>query len=694
MNPEAIARHLNAAHAANASGRFKEALDHCRPLLKKHPDLIEAWYNQAVAQRGLQQIQQARESLRQASLLGQQSADALNAFGSEWIELSEAREAEHCLNRALALSPNHVPALSNKARLLTTNGQYTEAESHLRRALALAPQIPQLAINLGAVLNKQTRYAAAESALRSALQRAPHAAEAWNNLANALCGQRRFVEAEAACRQALQLAPKLWDAHANLGDILKEVRRYREAADAYAVVAKQAPGIDFILGKLLYARMQCCDWRDYEALRQAIEQGVEKSRRTADPFGYQAIATSPAQLKRCAEQYIQACFPAKTNQRPDKPATEKIRIGYLSGEFHTQATAILMAGLYEQHDKQRFTLIAIDNGRSDNSPLRQRLEAAFDEWLEIAHMDDTQAAQAIRERQIDILVNLNGYFGKGRQGVFSHRPSPIQVNYLGFPGTLGADYIDYLIADPIVIPPAEQDAYVEKIAWLPRCYQANDHQRPRPEATATRTELGLANEAFVFCCFNNSYKITPTQFAQWMRILDRVPGSLLWLLEDNADASHNLRQAAQALGIAPQRIVFAPRTDNLAHLARHHAADLFLDTLPYNAHTTAADALWMGLPLLTCCGTTFPGRVATSLLQTLGVNELITQSPADYEELAVALATDQARLTTLRQKINDQRSTSPLFDTPGFARDIEAAYTAMYSRHQHGLPPAAITPGS
>ncbi len=349
-----------------------------------------------------------------------------------------------------------------------------------------------------------------------------------------------------------------------------------------------------------------------------------------------------------------------------------------------------MAELFELHAHDRFEIIAFDNGWDDGSDIRRRIREAFDEIVDIARMGDREAAVAVRSREIDILVSLNGYFGDARQGVFAHRPSPVQVNYLGFPGTLGADCIDYLIADATVIPDASREHYCEKIAYLPDCYQANDRKRAIADRTFSREELGLPESGFVFCCFNNAYKITPSVFDGWMRILGRVPGSVLWLLEDDPAAARNLLKGAGTRGIAPERLVFAARLSTPEHLARHRAADLFVDSLPYNAHTTASDALWAGLPLLTRIGTTFPGRVAASLLRAIDLAELVTTTQEEYEALAVELATHPQRLAQIRSKLEHNRSTAPLFDTPRFTRNIEDLYVQMVERHRAGLPPECI----
>ncbi|MEP6505226.1 MAG: hypothetical protein ABJD97_17960, partial [Betaproteobacteria bacterium] len=436
----------------------------------------------------------------------------------------------------------------------------------------------------------------------------------------------------------------------------------------------------YALGKRLYAQTMACDWRGLQPLLAAIEAGVAAGRAVIEPFAFSAVATDPMALRRCAELFAADQFPPQPARVAPGQAlgNAKIRIGYLGGEFRNQATSILATELFELHDKGRFEIVAFDNGWDDGSTLRKRIDAAVDEVVDISGLPDDAAAQAIVDRRIDILVNLNGWFGRGRTGVFTRRPAPVQVNYLGYPGTLGAPCMDAIVADADTIPADEEGAYVERVLRLPHSYQPNDRQRVVGAYAPTRAQLGLPVDGVVFACFNNTYKITPATFASWMRILAAVDGSALWLLEDNDAATRNLRAAAQALGIAAARLHFAPRIRLDEHLARHSRADLFLDTLPYNAHTTASDALWAGLPVLSCRGSTFPGRVGASLLHALGLgDELLVDDGAAYEARAIALARDPARLARVRERLARARTTAPLFDTPAYCRALEAAFARL-----------------
>ncbi len=688
IDPANAAAHNNLGGVLFQRKRHQQAVDSYDRAIGLKPDYAGAYNNRGAVLNELGRHQEAADSCAAALRMAPDNAEAHNNFGNALQGLERYAEALESYQRALTIRPDYADAHNNRGNALRTLGRHDEALESFAQALHFRPDHDEAYNSRGVVLSHARRYDEALDSFRLAVKINPRNAEAFNNRGNLLHDLRRYEEALEAYDQALAINPAYASAHSNRGNVLLELKRSEEALQALARVVELDPQYRFGKGKLLHAKMLCCDWSGYEDLCRSVAEDLHAGRKSAEPFGYQGISTSVADLYLCAKLYAEDRFPPaeKTLWNPGRAPNPKIRIGYLSGEFRTQATSILMAELFEVHDKSRFEIFAFDNGWDDGSALRARLNAAFDGIIDITGLGDVEAARRISDMNIDILVNLNGYFGRGRQGVFSYRPSPVQVNYLGFPGTIGADYIDYLIADAMVIPESDRAHYAEKIAWLPGCYQVNDSKRPIAGKTFTRQELGLPEDAFVYCCFNNNYKITPDTFDQWMRILQRVPRGVLWLFEDNPAASRNLRQEAQRRGVDPGRLIFAGRMPPDEHLARHSAADLFLDTLPYNAHTTASDALWVGLPLLTCVGTTFPGRVAASLLNTMGLQQLVTASPEDYVEQAVALAADPVRMSGLRDVLEARRRTSPLFDTPRFARHIESAYRQMLERQRAGLP--------
>jgi len=695
--PAAPAVRNNLGIALKKLGRLAEAIGHFERAIALKPDYVDAHNNLGSALLNAGRHQQALASLDRAIALRGDHAPAHNNRGCVLLAMAQPAEALACFVRALHANPDHAEAANNGADALRQLGRLDEALEASEQALAIRPDFPAAHGNRGVVLAQLRRWGDAIAAFDAALAGAPSDAGVHNNRGNALLAVNRVVEALASFRRAIELDPDLDDARAALGEACLRTKRHKDAADAFATLVAANPGYPYALGNLLHARMLCCDWAEVEGLQAQVSAGLAQRAEVVEPFVFQGIATSEAELKRSAEIFAATQFPSQPAiSRQGRPARQdrRIVIGYLCGEFRQQATSILMCGVYEQHDRSRYRLIAFDNGGGDGSSYRRRIEAAFEEIVDIRSRSDLEAAELVRDLGVDVLVNLNGYFGDGRQGVFAHRPAPIQVNYLGFPGTLGAGYIDYLIADATVIPMQDREHYAEKIVYLPGSYQANDARRTVSTRPVARADAGLPDDAFVFCCFNNSYKITLQTFDCWMRVLAQVDDSVLWLLQADAAAATNLRREAQSRGIDGGRLVFAPHVPPDEHLARHALADLFLDTLPYNAHTTASDALWAGLPVLTRIGTTFAGRVGASLLRAIGLPELITTSEAEYEALAVALAGDRHRLAAVRAKLRRDAASSTLFDTPRFTRQLEAAYALMVERQREGLPPEhfAIAP--
>jgi predicted O-linked N-acetylglucosamine transferase (SPINDLY family) len=438
--------------------------------------------------------------------------------------------------------------------------------------------------------------------------------------------------------------------------------------------------------------MKLCDWSALDTQTSELLAKIEGGLQATPPFAVLAITSAPALQRKAAEIVVNERHPASPvlPPIPKRARQKKVRIGYYSADYHNHPTAYLMAGLFERHDRGKFELVAFSFGPDREDEMRRRVSAAFDQFIDVRDKADKDVALLSRNMAVDIAVDLKGFTQGHRAGIFSYGAAPIQVNYLGYPGTMGAKYIDYLIADRTLIPEDFRQHCSERIVYLPDSYQVNDRQRAIADRVFLRDELGLPQQGFVFCCFNNNFKITPATFDGWMRILKQVDGSVLWLLEDNPTASRHLRKEAEARGVSAGRLVFAGRMPLADHLARHRAADLFVDTLPCNAHTTASDALWAGLPVLTCMGEAFASRVAASLLNAIDLPELVTTSQEQYEALAVELATNPERIGQIKQKLERNRLTTPLFDTQLFTTRIEDAYTQMYERYQSDLPPHHI----
>jgi predicted O-linked N-acetylglucosamine transferase (SPINDLY family) len=619
-------------------------------------------------------------------------AAMLHKRGKALLERGRLEESLASCESALRIKPDFSQAFYGRGNALMGLARIEEARACYQRAVELEPDYADAHYNLGLALQRLRRAQEALASYDRALALKPGDAEALNNRGNVLVDLRRPDLALSSYERALSIRPDYASACYNVGLALQELGRPEEAARRFERVLELAPDYPFAKGKLLHAKMLSCEWADLSRLADSVEADIEAGKKSAEPFGHQAVSRSARNLRRCAEIFAAENYPPAPvglwgGERYDNP---RIRIGYVSGEFRQQATAILMTGLLEHHDRSRFEIYAFDNGWDDGSEIRARINRAVDAIVDVSRLEDAEAAATLCERKIDILVNLNGYFGRERLGLFRYRPCPVQVNYLGFPGTLGVNYMDYILADAHVLPPDHEACYSERVVRLPDTYQVNDSRRPIAQRTPTRAECSLPEAAFVFCCFNNNYKITPEQFDVWMRLLKAVDGSVLWLIEDNPAAAANLRREAERRGVPARRVVFAARMNPDEHLARHRLADLFLDTLPYNAHTTAADALWAGLPLLTCTGSTFPGRVAGSLLKAAGLPELITESLAGYEARALELARTPAMLAEMRERLARNRASCALFDTDRYRRHLEAAYTTMWERYQRGDPPAAF----
>jgi predicted O-linked N-acetylglucosamine transferase (SPINDLY family) len=689
---EAVAdAHSNLGNALRLLGRFEESVaSHDRAVLLQ-PNDAEAYYNRGNALHQAGRLDEAITSYDRALSLRPRYAVAYANRGILFQQLKRHEEALASFDEAIAIEPNFTMAHGNRGAALQALERYEEALVSFDRVIALEPGSAKAYYNRGAALKELVRFEEAIASYGKAISLKPDYVEAYSNRGYLFYQLERLNEALADFGKAIELKPDFAVAYANSGGALRRLRRHGEAAARYQKALTLDPHYSFAKGMCLHEKMMCCDWSGIDVMIEEIGNEIALGKASAEPFGWQGLSSSPGSLKLCAEVYSKEKYPAITQgfSRITRAERTKIRLGYLSGEFRNQATSHLITSVLQCHDKSLFEIFLIDNGWDDQSETRKRIGRTADKIVNIRRLDDRAAVSLIQGDEIDILINLNGYFGEERTGVFAHRCAPIQVNYLGFPGTMGASYMDYIIADRYVIPENHRIFYTEKVVYLPHCYQANDNKKEISDHAHTRAEARLPEEAVVFCCFNNVYKITPERFDIWMRILRQVEGSVLWLL-DIETAIGNLRKEASLRGIDPDRLVFAPYVSLPEHLARHRLADLFLDTLPCNAHTTASDALWAGLPVLTQAGGTFAGRVAASLLTAIGLPELITGTSEAYEALAIELATNPRKLAVIKDKLAANRLTAPLFNSELFAKHIEAAYTAMYHRHRASQPPGHI----
>jgi len=620
---------------------------------------------------------------------------AYSNLGMAYRKMGRLDKALDSLNAAIECGPKYALGYYNRGLVQFELGQNIEAIANYDSAITLNPNFADAYINKGVAQAELRQYEAALVSYDHAISLVPMHGEAHLNRGLALAKLMRYANAMDDYELAIQYEPGLADAYRACAEALKKLKRLDEALVYYDRAIELQPDSPYILGDWLATKLRLCSWDGLYAIADRITKGVEDSAKTSIPFNMLTVPASPEIQKKCAQIFIKDRYPAR---KPillgsSEYGHERIRVGYFSSDFRDHPVSHLISQLIEYHDRSKFEIYAFSFGPSSTDRYRQRLESAFDHFYDVKDSSEGEIASLARDMEINIAVDLNGHTQDARTGIFSLRSAPIQVNYLGYPGTMGADYYDYIIADATVIPMDHVEAYTEKVAYLPNSYLVADATRKISSNIYSREYYGLPDDAFVFCCFNNHYKITVDIFDIWMRLLERVEGSVLWLSVGmgNPVAIQNLSRQAELRGVSPDRLVFARRMDDVSdHLARHGLADLFLDTFYYNAHTTASDALWAGLPVLTCQGSTFAGRVAASLLRTLDVPELITNSHSEYEQRALELALNPVLLAAIKYKLAENRMVSPLFDTALFTKHIENAYMQMWARHQAGLGPFQI----
>jgi predicted O-linked N-acetylglucosamine transferase (SPINDLY family) len=617
-------------------------------------------------------------------------AEALHYLGVCCYRRGDCEAAVRHIRAALEVDDSPAYAHSNLGLALKRQQRLDEAIASFDAAIARAPGVAAFHNNRGLACAELRRFDAADADFCRAIERDPNMAEAYSNRGKALIELGRFDAALEHIDRAIALQPGLAEAHCNRALAYRETGRFAEAMESCKRVIEIDPDFPNMAGYWLHDMMRACAWDDLAVARARVLRMIEADEPASDPFVVLGSPSTPAQQQRCARRYSRGRLPAPNRWATGRRnAHDRIRIGYFSADFHNHATAHLIAELLERHARAHFEIIGFSYGRQHDA-WHERIEKAVDRMVECASSADADIAGFAREAEIDIAVDLKGYTRNARPGIFAFRPAPIQVSYLGYPGTMGTDCIDYIIADSTLIPISEEAAYDEKVVYMPHSYQANDSTKPISDMRMRRAEHGLPEDGFVYCCFNNNHKISPEVFDIWMRLLRANDRSVLWLFAGNAAATENLRKEARKRSVAAERLVFAPRLELAEHLARHRLADLFLDTFYYNAHTTASDPLWAGLPVVTRIGESFAGRVAASLLRALDLPELVTRTDAEYEALASRLSRDSDRLAALREKLARHRTSRPLFDTARFAADIETACSAMWMRHRAGLPPDRI----
>ncbi len=692
LDPAHGEAHHGLAVLAAQGGRSADAMSLLEKTIALLPDHAEAYANLCVLLSRAGRHAEAIASGRKAVAIKPSYAGGHAKLAGAYDVVGDDEAAIAAYRQAIALSPKSSDVHFLLAEVLRRVGRLDESFQACRDGLDLDPRRPEGHNTLG-ILYQQSGYTKqAFEAYFQAVTLKPNYALAHINLCAVLCKIARFKEAEVSGHIATRLLPESSAAFINHAMALRYTGRLPEAIEAY----RRALAIDPERGELLIditnTRQYICDWSGLQEEQDLAARLSYRVGKPVSPFSILTSSPSPIDHLECARVWA-AALTVDPLEGPAGPCgsnePRRLRVGYLSADFYQHATTTLIAELLELHDRSRFELFGYSIGHNDGSAMRQRIAGSFDKFVDLRMEGDRHAACLIKQDRLDILIDLKGYTDGARTQILAHRPAPIQVNYLGYPGTMGAGFVDYIVADRVVAPFEHAAHFDERIVHLPHCYQPNDNRRAIA-AVPPRTECGLPEDGFVFCCFNNPYKFTSQIFAIWMRLLRGAPNSVLWLFEPNKYVADNLRGEAAAAGIDPRRIVFAPLVPSPHHIARMTLADLFLDTLPVNAHTTASEALWAGLPVLTCIGEAFVSRVAASLLEAVGLPNLVTSSLADYEALALALAHDRPRLASLKARLLANRATSPLFDTARYTRNFETALIRMAALHADGRPPESF----
>lgn len=692
LQPGYAHAYQNRGNALLSLGKQEQALESYQKALLHDPGLTVAMSNCAKLLRQLNRLSEALPIYDRLLALQADDEEALIGRGTLLAELHHEKAAIETFDRALARFPASVPARYGRATAYLATKSYLPALSDYDALIAARPDIAEAHCNRGYCLLGLDRAAEAEQSFEHASTLDPRLAEAVDGRGIALQSQRKLTQALAAFEQALALRPEAVDIEYRRAVTLRQLQRHEESARSFARVVRLAPDYDYAIGNLLHERIQTCDWTEYSPTLSRIDSAVAAGKPAYLPGPYFSVSDSAQLQLLCARTFVadkrlESLRPVVSPWKRGAGRRERLVVAYVSADFREHPVSYLLAGLLEAHDRSRFQIVGVSIGPADDSAIGKRVRGSFDHVIDGTRCSDAEVATLMRELDVDIAVDLMGFSGGARPPIFAHGAAPVQVNYLGFAGTLGTSYHDYIVADREVIPETHRIHYSEKVVYLPHCFQPNDVKRAIP-ATAARADHGLPPSGFVFCCFNTPYKISPAVFDVWMRLLHQVEGSVLWLPDGGEATIRNLRSEAAARGVGTDRIVFAPRMPDMAdHLARYRVADLFLDTLPYNAHTTGSDALWAGLPLLTCRGNSFASRVAASLLRTLDCPQLITGNLRDYETKARELALTPGLLSEIRARLERNRTTSPLFDTQRYCWDLETAYVMMRERWAQGAEP-------
>lgn len=681
------------------AGQLTEAEFTFKQVLASQPNHADTHHLLGIICYQTNRTAEAVTHFAQALLISPRNLDYLNNYGLALLANNQLPEALKSFQQAVLLQPKDLDVQLNIGNTLIELNRFEEAAGYYRRVLQMLPKRVDIRAalchclsSLGNTAHTQGKFLQAEACFQEAILFNSQDSALFYNLGNAQRELGKPAEAAKQYQQAIKFDPDDADIYNNLGNVQRELRQLDLAIASYEKAIAINPKLYHAKMHLVHQKQHICDWQGLDTDIAEIRHWVNTvPSAQISPFAFLAMpTTTAAEQKLCANHWVNNRYTSliahaeQLNFNQTKIKAKKIKIGYLSADFRLHPLAFLISELIELHDRSEFEIIAFSYGINDKSTARARLEKAFDQFYDIRNLSEIEAAQKIHTCDIDILIDLTGFTQTSRTGIVALRPAPISVNWLGFPGTMGGingkGLFDYILTDSFISPTNSANGYTEQLALLPNCYQPNDRKRPIGK-TPTRESCDLPENTFVFCCFNQTFKITPDVFSVWMRLLKAQPNSVLWLLDCNQWAKRNLIREALAQGIAADKLIFAPRVSIANHLARHAHADLFLDTLSYNAHTTCSDALWMGIPVLTYVGDTFASRVAGSLLQTADLNEFITYSLQDYENKALYFLINPTYLLRTKEKLLSERMTSKLFDTALFAKSLEAIYQSIWQKY-------------
>jgi protein O-GlcNAc transferase len=691
IEPDYADAYFNIGLSLQRLEKFEESIDAYEKTLSLNPDHFLAYNNLGNVLRNYGKKECSIKAYEKAITLKPDYTEAISNLGVILKECDRFAEALEAFEKALKIDQTYVEAYNNIGVTLKEQGMSEKSIEAYKNALSIRPNYPEALNNMGIALKDQGRIEEALEAYTKAIALKPDYPEAHNNMSIALQDQGRLKEAIEAYTKAIALNPDYAEAYNNLGTALIDLGKREEAIEVYEKALSINADFATARSQKLHEQAHIFDWESIEADRFLFPTlGITE--KFVTPFAFLSLEDDPARHLLRAQNYVKHKFPQKSAVIPARPVQrpERLRIGYFSADFHNFPGMYLMAGMLEQHDRSKFEIFAFSYGPKTNDEMQKRIIAAVDHFIDIQNMPTTAVRECALEHKLDIALHRNGHTKNGRTELFAERLAPIQINYLGYPGTLGTDFIDYIVADTIVIPEDKQKHYSEQIIYLPHTYQPNDNTRAISQKTFTRADMRLPDKSFVFCCFNKNYKISPKEFDIWMRLLGKVEGSVLWLLKSDQLAEKKLCLEAEKRGVNAERLIFADRLPQDEHLARHKLADLFLDTFNYNAHTTTSDALWAGLPIVTKLGKSFSARVAGSLLNSVGLQELITHSEAEYEELILRLSLQPETLSEIKKKLSANRLSYPLFDTQKYTKNIEQAYHLAYERYFNDQKPSTI----